>query len=876
MDENKEDEALKTIQNMYKKFNVIYATYAKMSNENEIIVICLVRGFEIRDKKTTDLLSTNTWLTLNQLDIRGQKIILKFSKEPIEFLTADSQTLFESICDVLQRVLLPNELEKLNFSRFNAYPVLPTPFSIRKRFSMMKKETDIDQYDESETIFDDLLKIGSDVLDLSKFPKLTKLILEILPMFNFIKYLIIPKSEDYQVYQQLDTVLPNCRFLRHIKVSNKADTHFSRFLTTIINSTSNISSLSFGPGTSLTIEDLKLIRSKIVNSRIHSLELNNSLEDQVNELGSDFYSLFDGQLGTQLWSLNMRETKKIDFDILLPKLRFITSLSFANCDIEIDKFFVAICENDMQNLTYLNLDKNDCAEKIPKTLKFPSSLTHISVNDVSWKKNSLVTFFQFFMKQKDEIHLSIARAKSYDEQWIALFEYLSTSKCSNFHTFIWDRNQIQDSLINFLKQNKKISYLSMSGCFSNSEPSDKKSLILSMFEYIKEAPNLKTLVIEGTNENFLGEKFPVIIDACLLHPSLSVLDLAYSRCGNVGIAYLIPLIKRGKLNIQVLNIEGAYVQEQDENVCIKLFKELTESASDVFVSFPQKENEQIFEHRLLKQKQKFQLLFRTKNTLLSNDENENESENDKYAYKKFKNTPFYLYPLNHYSPEIFFPIFFEESEHKKLNFEASKRLKAAQERAKVNKKNEEEEEEPESESGFAFVDDKNTENGGIKFSDVPQRDVLQNIVKKINSPKSPNDIEDGSMLSSETESQVIQNKSRKYDNNNNEDSSNSAQIRPLKNSNKSTEKVPEQLIRQDSPKNNNNNNNNNGYMLSEFNKREIISFKEKYKINKSAITFPKLKNPNQIMDEKWNKIDENYSLESLYEILKSQRNTVPK
>lgn len=905
MDENKDDEVLNNVKKMYKKFNIVYAAYAKMNNENDVIAICQVRGFDIRDKKA-ELLSKNTWITLNYLDIQGQKIILRFSKESIEFFTLDYKIFFESICDVLQRVLLPSELDKLNFRRFNAYPVFPTPFAIRKRFAMIKKENDIEHYDETESKFDDLLKLGSDTLDLANFPKLSKLVLDSLPLFNFIKYLIIPELQDVQVYQKLDMLLPECRFLRHVKVSNSADMYFSRFLTAIINSPSNISSLGFGPGASLTIDNLKEIRSNIINSKIHSLELNNSLYKQNadDDLSPEFYSLFDGQLGSQLWSLNMKETLKINFNLLLPKLQFITSLSFEDCDIEINDFFVALCESRMQNLTYLNLNKNDCADKIPKSLKFPSSLTHISVNDVSWKKNSLVTFFKFIFKQKDEIHLSIARAGSYREQWDELFNYLSVSKYSNIRTLNWDRNQVRDSLLNFLKRNEKLSYLSMSGCFSNNEPGDEKSIILSMFEYIKEASNLKTLIIKGNEESYLGEKFPVIIDACVLHPSISVLDLSFSRCGNIGIGYLIPLIKRGKLNVQILNIEGCYVQGQDTNVCIRLFRELTESASDVFVSFPQKENDELFESKLLKHKQNFQLLFRSKNTLLANEELENARKSNKYTYEKFLDSPFYLYPLNHYNPEVLFPVYFEEAERKQLNYQALKRIKAAQSRAKrraeLGKDNdfEEDEEESDEESEFLFANNEDAENGGMKFSEVSQRKILKKIVKDINTPKTPNDIAASLFLSSEAETQDPQNKNNNYDNDDNspvaspskskerQTFSNNNSPHATRSPNRSPNQSPHRNIRrspttnnhQHSPKKNNENydeDENNNYILSEFNKREIIAFKDKYKITKT-VTFPKLKNPKHIMNEKWNKIDDDYSLESLFSILKNQKNTVPK
>lgn len=890
--ENLDAGTIKKIKKMYKRCNIVYATSAKMNNGNSVIAICLVTGFETRDQKTTDVLTSNYWISLNYLDIRDKKIILRFPNESIEFSTTDSQNLFESICDVVQRVLLPKELEDLNFSRFKAYPVYPTPFSVRKRITMIKRDKSYIPNDESERVFDNLLKIGSSTLDLSEFPSLSQLIFQSLPLMTFVKSLIIPKLPDIPVYKILDSLVPSCSFLRHIKVSNTTDSHFPRFLDSIINNKSKVSSIGFGPQSELTIDDLKEIRNRIVNSKIHSLELNSALSSpNGEELSLDFYNLFEGQLGTHLWSLNMNETMKINFKCLIPKLRLITSLSFEDCLIEINEFFSILCQSDMKNLTYLNLNKNDCADKISNELKIPPSLTHISVNDVSWKKNSLVSFFEFFMKQKDEIHLSIAHAGSYREQWDNLFDYLSNSKCTNFRTLVWDRNPVDEKLISFLKQNDKLTYLSMSECFSNLEPMSEKSLILSVADFIKSAQNLKTLVIEG-GEVFIGEKFPVIIDACVLHPSLSVLDLSFSKCGNVGLAFLVPLLKRGKLNVQVLNIEGAYCPNQDSNRCLQLFKEIVESASDVHVSFPQKENEELVENKQLKDKQDFQLLFRSNHMYSPEEEKLLNSENeDNYVFKKFKKSPFYIYPLNHYTPEVLFPSFFEDIEHKQISFQASKRQKNAQRDDEDN------------DSEFIFVND---ESEQMKYSEVNQRKLLKTIINDMPSPKSPNAIAINSVALSENESEYSKDQQIDDDSNLTEystyttaagdqpivsqrsspidkskkmkiESPSSKQNRTRNSRNTFNNDLQNNEVNNVDVVNDNDNNieNDNKYILSEFNKQKINSFKEKYEIKRS-VPFPKIEYPNQIMDEKWNQIDNSYSLEALYSMLKNQKNSVSK
>ena len=195
-----------------------------------------------------------------------------------------------------------------------------------------------------------------------------------------------------------------------------------------------------------------------------------------------------------------------------------------------------------------------------------------------------------------------------------------------------------------------------------------------------------------------------------------------------------------------------------------------------------------------------------------------------------------------------------------------------------------------------FDNDEDAENGGA--SDVPQRNILEKIVNEINTPKSPNDIASSSFQSSEAEIQDRRNKNNNYDddeyspvaspskskerqiitNNKSPHATRSPNRSPNQSPHRNDRRSPTTNNRIRSPKKNNENydeDENNDYVLSEFNKREIIAFKDKYKITKT-VTCPKLRNPKQIMNEKWNKIDDDYSLESLFSILKNQKNTFPK
>ncbi|OHT14543.1 hypothetical protein TRFO_15082 [Tritrichomonas foetus] len=602
---------------------------------------------------------------------------------------------FENLADVIQRILTKQELKLLNFKSFNCYPVSPTSNSIRARLLLTSEKVGISLSPQSMAKLTSLVLFQNPVLDINEWKNESLLIFDSLPLMKFVKSLNISEikgNEDFKsVYSYLTSLLPQCKFLRHIEISNwKVDSFFPEFLNLIsTNKKLKLSSLVFGEDSNLKKDDLELIQTSILESNIHSIGFNKAFQtnDQPNDGLRQFYSILNDDFCKHIWSLNLDHTKNLDFNILLPKLQTLTSLSFEKCHIDLYSFLRTLGNHQLNNLVYLNLSRNKCTSRIDTRITLPPSLSHIYVNNVSWSGESLLSFFDFIFRAKkttenfNNLHISIANADAFANQWNSVFQFFDNVKFTGLHTLIWDNNPVSPSLFKFLKMNESLKSLSMLGCFDH----NYSDIILGMAEYLKSAKNLENLSIRGSETAFLGEKFSVIVDAITDHPNLKTLNLSNSGCGNSGLLFFIPLLVNNQFpSLKLLEIDGMKPFSDKPEQYIELLTTFVKESKNIKISFPKHDLLQLLKENKISEEVYFEIRelfkFQGDQNLSENGEIEDEiPEEENYGnfrFGKVENSkldenPIFIIHSNKLLSSNF-PKFFEEDEHNDLLDQISK------------------------------------------------------------------------------------------------------------------------------------------------------------------------------------------------------------
>ena len=574
---------------------VLSGTHGKIAGKGKkkIIAICSDIGLTVFDEKKSKELFNFAWVTITSLQISGEIITFEFGNDnKIEFQATTAKAFYDSVNEVLQRILTEEELKRINFQQVTASRKLPTVKSIMARIEGLSQVRKISYQNNIKSKVFDFLFYKREVLNLGEFDEVAPILLYSLPLLNFVTTLKIEGVRNWDAYASLCEIIPQCPFLKKIVASHPANINlqsFREFLTMLSNN-ENISSLSFGEKSNLTVDTLEDVQKCIVNSNIYNFGLRKVLNN--DELLNYFYTVFlNEETSSHIWSLDLKFTKKLSFSALFSRLQNISSLSLENCHFDISLFLRNLCQYELNQLVYLNLSGNKCINNVENKFFLPVSLTHIAVNNVAWSGDSLLSFFTFIFRTikraknrqleileddynntmvTNEIYLSIASASTYAKQWSDIFDFLESCKFTNLKLLVWDSNPVDERLMKFLKL-QDLKSLSMSGCLND----DDSPLVKLLSSVIKSSKNLEELRITGKDQAFIGSKFQIIVDACRGHPSLKYLDLSHSHCGNQGLSFLIPVLQ--ELNIDYLSIDG--VKTDDPIKYIELITTLANVAA---------------------------------------------------------------------------------------------------------------------------------------------------------------------------------------------------------------------------------------------------------------------------------------------------------
>lgn len=389
------------------------------------------------------------------------------------------------------------------------------------------------------------------------------LILRVLPLCQFVNGLNlgVPVEESDMKW------LVQCPSLRYLGISGGITEKFGAFL-----KESRLFSCGVA-NSKLTPDELSILE----NSPCLGFEFHDSIADDAYQY---FFETFIPNRAPIL--LNVDYTKNFNYKALFANGGSLKMLSMAFCGIEIPEVFDLFEAGRLGQLQVLNLSGNRCSVRAKMTVKFPSSLFTLMVNDVAWTNGCLVAFFVMVLNSfVNGVRLSLSRVQASEKEMKHLFKLFGSVTYSHLNSLAWNDNPIDPKFMTLLQNSPYLTSLSVNHCFSARQP----ELIGKLAEYIKSAENLKFLSIRGGKGNFMEQLTKQILEAVQTAGTVEILDISKSHCGDAGISDFRNCINSDAA-LRIIEFDGIGPTSIEEYTSLVA---LNHSKAKTKISYPEKD-----------------------------------------------------------------------------------------------------------------------------------------------------------------------------------------------------------------------------------------------------------------------------------------------
>ncbi|OHS99860.1 hypothetical protein TRFO_08150 [Tritrichomonas foetus] len=496
-------------------------------------------SFNLKGSKITN---TFSWLKLSNIKREGSKFQFRFHKTKYAFEFSD-ENVVKMISAALQRILLHHELKENGWTKLNLPSISYSPISALNRIVERSYLLKLPINQSTMKALESILIYSQPSFSLNNIPHISTiapLFFEALPMFEQVDDISFPKMKDFEPFSDLIPYVRYINKLRRFEIDGPKTSSFKEFIEKFNGLRHYLFSISFRR-TELEEEQLNLVRDFLIGRMVKSIEFHDAIKSSAYPA---FYNSFlNDDLLDGLVVLNLDGSKGIDTNFLLPKIKNITSLSLANCGVEVSDTLKKL--SNFHNLKSIDLSYNPCRNKISS---LPPNITSLYLNSVNWCVQTLSIFMSHLPNHY--LNLWISNITTNDAEWQNLFTFLLHSKYFPLRSLTFDGNRIHPNLFVYLKENKGIDSLSICNCLSESN----KECINALCYFIEKS-QLRKLYVRGSKSKFIGRSIEAVIRATLKSSKLEYLDLTYNKSGDYGISQLRQLLSN-KNHIRKLIIDG--------------------------------------------------------------------------------------------------------------------------------------------------------------------------------------------------------------------------------------------------------------------------------------------------------------------------------
>ena len=521
-----------------------------------------------------------SWLLLKKCYIKDSTLFLEFDSSKICFSSQEIDKAYSLILDILPRILTNNELLSIGISQ-NQIKSKPNPNSAILRLKLKLKYSANPQQNYLVKEITDLISYNPYNISLDKlkdFQTTIPLFIDILPLLPDVRSLSFSTSPLMDTYRLALDLSNNSGNLEHLEVKGSSTPTFERFLKNLtINKSTKIRNLTFKEAL-FNEQELTLLLNFVREKRVTSLSLVNSIQQRA--MSYFYFNFLQDASISSLLMLSLDRTPGLNLYALFPAISNITFLSMEDCGLDLSKTLSKFAKMKFNNLTALNLSKNQAKDPLLQGTILPPNLTTLLVDDIDWGENCLTSFFTILkenFKNKD-LRLSIKRSTAPRSEWNRLFNVFVSLDLTTLKSLIWNKNPIRESFFDFLKQQKDLEYLSLNQCFS-----DQETVNLSNFCNFLKHSTLKSLSIEGDEDFYLKKSISSVISALKHREPLDYLNIKNSKSGDDGILEMKKFILSNSSPC-VLLMDGA--EPERSQAILDFLNTAIDLQNDNSVSFP--------------------------------------------------------------------------------------------------------------------------------------------------------------------------------------------------------------------------------------------------------------------------------------------------
>lgn len=493
------------------------------------------------------------WKTISRFEYNTNKLYINFEEKGYIIQSRNILNLASDLCEVFQRVLLPTELARIDFSIINTPLVGVGTESVDSRYLMQNAENL--SSGECKKVISSLSKYGNPLFRISNASEVgffLPVYLDLLPFIKTLKTIEIPIiGVDYM---KLISNFPlELRYAHKIEINGSIGAILFTFLERLKQNQkqSKLNSLSFSLS-NFNRNDLTAIAKAITGGPINSIEFHRAFHQSSS---SFFYSSFlSHQINGLLWILNLDRTTGLDLKKLFPKIRNVPFVSLAYCHLDIIETLTVASQSKMEKLTILNLSGNNTVssslEKVENLMEV-KSLKKLILDDINWSDHFTSQFLSvIFDRYQNNFSLSLSNGKASKEEWSEVFDFFKDSQYNGLIGFSWCNNPINTKLFQFLRRNDHLRRIDFDLCFTD----NSADLVDDFSSLVKDLPDLRILSAAGSKEKHIGHDVAKVIESCTGHKSIHTLNVPYSYGGDDSLPLFESLIESTP-TLKIINFE---------------------------------------------------------------------------------------------------------------------------------------------------------------------------------------------------------------------------------------------------------------------------------------------------------------------------------
>lgn len=552
-----------------------------LDTDEKRFVLLTDSGLEVYSEDGEETMSSYSWFDVTRIYFGQNMFSINFRNEQVKFKSDGINQINNILADILPRILKPTELLALGHYINDIERAHPTPISALLRLHEKIKAKKLRASESTIRRFENILRFGVTCIDFSLFERPDEaipLFFDIMPLCTEVTSIKVHHIKEFDVWQALARGVNGQGYIEHIYVDAPCTRNFGSFLR-YLNKSSDlpISGLTFC-NTKLTDNNLRVLSKCLIDKKIRSLGFVDAL--QYDSMPFFYNNIMNNTIGYNLRFLCLDRTNHVNLEFVTEKVPSLEMLSAAYCSLDINDIFSMLSTREMPSLVSINLSGNICTKKIAESYSLPRNLSCVVLEDVKWSDQRFVEFFRYSsFAFVHSLRLAVSRAVASGDEWNRVFSELNILKISHLNALIWDSNPINDLFFNFLSRNTTIDYLSMNNCLPNNNV-----VILSKFtKYISQNKTLKSLIIRGGSDNFLGNNFIEVCDALVRSESIEHLDISNNSICDNGLVNL-RAFESESSKVKLLCFDGS--DPRDPKYLFDLLYNFAGNKKEMVVSFP--------------------------------------------------------------------------------------------------------------------------------------------------------------------------------------------------------------------------------------------------------------------------------------------------